>query len=865
MSSVTGWTRLALGVVAAALLAGCSGTSASKSPPAPASAYSPGVESACSAVASAIDSGRLADAEQLLGAPPITEANPSCAVAATALVADRRASAQALVDAARAKPAEAALLAASALRLDADNAQARAIADVAGLPPAPSRAPIPAPALTFPPEATATPTTDACEPAREALSEGRLSEAAGLIDAVDAKVDCVAEVKAAIAEKRAAQPLVRSWRSVSDDRLPQLLLVAALVLVGAVLARATTAGRRPSRLKRGRWAPAVTGALLVVCIAGPAIAQLVPAFVEWLPGGLLGAFWDVATALAALAFGYAQVRYLRASSPTTVEVIDTSGKSVDNSTFGTLVVSEVSTMAEDSPGGLFAVRGGTDLSDSGVNAALDTITQKYLKAAVTVWRAVTTGLGDRVQINLVGTESDPVAAVSIRRGARTVYEERIDTRELRVDKVTATEIEKASVTQDLATAVASRVVLEHLGLVGTDLRNGAERGVTEGHVRLYGVTDPRSLAVAAVAARHSERSRFAEAVELFARAHGLDPGNQAARYGRNVNALRLGAAGADGLVALQDLEALAAELRSGHRDSAKPLPLWWRCAYNVSIHRANRIITGGIPDPGTGSMNQIVVHRAALMVLAAHLAYWGSDDSGMSAGDRRLARRLERLARCVVPGLLAVERMPSEDVRRRLGRLETHTSMRGMVNIANAYALLWRRREHGGAREDLLRAVELIRLAGLERGMRADIMGDPVLALLKNAKPYREVVTGWGLHATDPYASLTCLGSTAAAKLERPYPTARALRSALRREPHEVFRRAEVGAENLPWWTGALDWLLAGRDVATINTYQAAGIRDAAQAQGLGDGAVVARLHRRQKDDPTVVIPDARTRALMRA
>lgn len=596
----------------AAAFAACTTTKPSATPSSsPSPSYAADVAEQCKEIAEAIVAGRLRDADGLLADPKLRGADPTCADEARAMVAERRAQAAQLVEAARATPAQAALLAAAALRLDDGNAQARVIADVT---PVTLPTGIPTPSLSFapqPPSAQAT-ASDPCAPSREALSEGRFTEAAELVDALGDDATCADAVKSEIAEHQAAQPLQRVWRSLTDDRLWQLLLAATLVVLGAVLARVTTAGRRPSLLKRGRGVPTLTGVLLAVGILAPAVAQLWPAFVEGLPGGAGGVQWDAATAVAALGFGYAQVRYLRATAPTMMEVVDSSGKSVENSTFGTLVVSEVSTIAEESPGGVFAVKGGSDLADSGVNAALDTVTQKYLKAAITVWRSVTTGLGDRVRIHLVGTDADPVAAVVIRRGSRTVFEERIDTRDLRVDKSQASESEKTSVNQDLATAVAARVVLEYLAVVGSDARSS---GDAQGRdlARLYGVTEPRSLAVAAVAARHSDQGRYPEAVELFARAQGIDPGNLAARYGRDVNTLRTRAAGDDGRVALDDLEALSVSLwPAGDHSAQTHTPLAWRCRYNVAIHRANRVLSGGIPQAGTASMTQLEQRRTEL-------------------------------------------------------------------------------------------------------------------------------------------------------------------------------------------------------------------------------------------------------------
>lgn len=232
-------------------------------------------------------------------------------------------------------------------------------------------------------------------------------------------------------------------------------------------------------------------------------------------------------------------------------------------------------------------------------------------------------------------------------------------------------------------------------------------------------------------------------------------------------------------------------------------------------------------------------------------------------GDARLAGRLGRLATCAAVGLGAIDAIPAVEVREALRALSGDASVRATVNIANGYALLWRRSPDGGARTDLVEAVDLIRLAGLEVGMRADILADPVLALLRRTAPHRAVVRGWGLEPAAPYASLACIGAQAATTLGRSYPTARGLQRALGRKPGEVLGSVDVDARSLAWWLGALDWLLAGRDAAVVNTYQAAGIRDAAQATALGDAGVVAVLHRRRKDDHDVVVPDARVRALM--
>ena len=797
---------------------------------------------ACATVATDIDEGRLRDAEAR------AHRHHLCGQAKK-LIADRRAQAAALVDAARATPASAAQLAAAARRIDDGNVQAAAIVLTASPPPV---SPPPLPPVTFTPPVAVPGAPNACAAAKEALTEGRYTEAGLLLDALGDEEKCVAGVKADLAEQQAAQPLERAWRSLSSDRLMLLLLVATLVLAGAILARATSRGARGSRGSGFRRPAIVSGIVLAVGVLAPALAQLSPRLVEDLPGGWAGTAWDAVTAASALAFGFLWVRHLRATAPTVVEVIDATGKSVDNSTLGTLVVSEVAEIADSSPAGLFAVKGGTDLTDSGVTAALDTVTQKYLKAAVTVWRALTTGLGDRVRISLVGTDTDPVAALLIRRGARTLYEERLDTHELRVDRAKASAGEQTSVTADLATAVAARIVLASLGVIGA-----GGGGTTSSLARLYGVRDPRSLAAAAVAARHTHAGRHTEAIELFSRAHGIDPQNLSARYGRDVSTLRRSASGADGLAALEDLEGLERLLRRTDTST----PLFWRCRYNAAVHRANRVLTGGVPKLGTPARALLSMQVLALRTLIRELG-WVIFDENVSAPDRYLALRLVDLAAPAVTGLSALDGRAATRVRRQLEGYES-ASRRGMVNVANGYALLYRHAPGRGDAKDLRAAVGLMRLAGLEVGGRADIAGDPVLKLLHTTEPYRVLMKDWGLAAANPYAELACIGADTAGKLEADYPTAKRLRAALRHKPGTVFVRAGVGAENGPWWTGALDWLVAGRAAATINAYQAAGIRDATEAARLGDSAVVDLLHRRGMDDKSVTVPDARTRSLM--
>jgi hypothetical protein len=290
-------------------------------------------------------------------------------------------------------------------------------------------------------------------------------------------------------------------------------------------------------------------------------------------------------------------------------------------------------------------------------------------------------------------------------------------------------------------------------------------------------------------------------------------------------------------------------------------PLYWRCRYNVAVHRANRILTGGVPTVGSLARVELYAQGLQLGTLISALDR-AAEYKHLPEADRHLAKRLADLARPAVTGLTALDGRAATKVRRELAGYDSSASQRGMVNIANGYALLYSRNQGRGEAADLGAAVGLMRLAGLEVGGRADIVADPVLSLLKGSEPYLALLRDWGL-ATAPFAALDCIGADRAKKLEADYPTATQLRSALHREPDKVFARAEVGAENRAWWTGALDWLIAGRDAATINAYQAAGIRTAREAARLGDDAVVDLLHRRGMDDKAGTVPDARCRALM--
>jgi hypothetical protein len=222
------------------------------------------------------------------------------------------------------------------------------------------------------------------------------------------------------------------------------------------------------------------------------------------------------------------------------------------------------------------------------------------------------------------------------------------------------------------------------------------------------------------------------------------------------------------------------------------------------------------------------------------------------------------LARSVDCALRSLEESDPVPIRAALAATDAG-SVAAMVNAANAYALLFRRSPGGRATRDLTSAIALMRLAGLEVGMRRDILDDPVLRLLQKRKEFRALANGWGLGAVSPYSTLEAIGPDAAALLLQWYPTELKLLQAARRNPQVVATRGESGLDEVPWWVGALEWMVAGRDVAVINAYQAAGIRDATQAGRIGDAQVVWRLKVRQEDDTTLAIPDARTRALMAA
>jgi len=414
-----------------------------------------------------------------------------------------------------------------------------------------------------------------------------------------------------------------------------------------------------------------------------------------------------------------------------------------------------------------------------------------------------------------------------------------------VDAATPLASETEDIVRDLATVVAARLVLVRLRVIG-----GPPDGNPE---RLYGARKPGGLALTAVAARHMDAGRFSEARQLYSRAQGIDPPNLVAQYGAVMSVLRESPSGVDADLAMRRLASLEKGI-----EKDRPLPLTWRVEYNHAVAKANREFAEGAITPA---------RRAVLGVAARSLRDLDERLANLrpKREDRRLRDDLQALARLAAVGLEAVEPGRARAAKVALEESALTEGTTSLVNTACGFAIVACSISDEPAlrRSAVDAAVDRLRVVGLEESQRPRVLKDPVLQrLLQDTTAFTGLLREWSVPA---YAELAVVGSSTAATLRMEYPDPRALLVGLATPEQlaSILARAHAAAGEVPWWEGALHWLEAGREVATINAYQAAGIRDAEQARAFTDAGVVAALHRRRKDDDTIVIPDARVRALM--
>ena len=518
--------------------------------------------------------------------------------------------------------------------------------------------------------------------------------------------------------------------------------------------------------------------------------------------------------LAAIA-GVLVMFYLRSAAASVVKVMGAGGDNGSlDSAFADLVLSEMQIVGGSRPAGTFEVAGGTDLQ-ADIGTALDQVSNAVVKVVVALWRIATTGLGDQISVQLVGTGAQRRALVRFQRGTRLLDHGSVSAAQFLLDQDKPTEEETRHQDRDLATGIASRLVLASLrvrpGMVWPKLRRG-----------LYGAERPSAVALCAVAERRVDP---ATQCALFGSALRQDPLNKVAKFGLAVTLAR----------SLSTETGAVEDCLSKLKEVGTPLakePLGLRARYASAAIRVN--IFHSEPTERQRAMDQLVA-------LQDDLRHW--------RGDRAFRWHLMDLVRTALLALEAVQgpapNAACESLVTEAGLLRPDCAL----NIAGGLAMYAAYTQAAGP-EVRKAAFTAMRTAGLNTSGRKGVAKDPLIQLLKvgseaNAREFREVLREWGL-LNVPYTGLETLGADTAAMLAPWYPKPAALKSALAgpRRPGGKRNPARrlLSSPSKDWWIGGLDWLSVGNEMAVINLYQRAGFINAASLAGVIDTVVVARL-----------------------
>lgn len=790
--------------------------------------------SICQAVAGQLARGELDAAETGLADMP---AGFTCKPDLSALAATRRADAKALVDAALVSPNRAAELASSALRIDSGNVQALAL--IRGALPSSRALPV------TPVEAIAAPgPSEACLAASAAVRSGDLSRGRALAAALPAaEKECVEKVGREAAARESASTLqVVQWRM--SDRLPLVVVAAAAFALGALLLRLVQPVRTTYWWRRIRrplgWTSLLLGVLTAAVLITPVLfaapwpggANVVRTFLE---SGSTDMGWLLAAIGAAFAAGVATMAWLRARAPILLTVDGEDDKT--KAELGRLIVSEVQTIADMRPDNPTVVTGGTDVVDSGVTAVLDTVTQSVLKALVVVWKALTTGLGDRVNVTMAGEGDGRTMLFTYSRGTSVVTTHTVP------PKVSAS---GGAGSREAATLIAANIVMVSLGFDSTG------REPAHPPARLYGTRTPEVLARCAVAARMSAAGDWRAAVELYARAAEVNPDSAVAKYGMLAGLLRPA-------VVKSSNERMTALVRLGDMLAKQPdltLPLWWRAA----VTHAVAVMNFKYPGAGERRPGGWGAELAQQFDIAVDSVQQVLDLVDKASGpDEALA---ESVKNALVPVKhCMVNRLDTENFKKYANGVE-QLSTEGL-NMAAGFAVF---ATYGQTeiRQDAARELEaVLRRLGAVRGRRKSLMDDPNIKLAsQQCDNVSQLRAEWELDPVN-YSDLSSL-APGLSGITPLYHDARQLHEALHKDLRKVAAYAGLPQDVVrAWWVGATDWLVAGRATSSINLYQRADIRGPEHAANLGDFWVRRRLEVVQLEHPEMAIPEPMERALM--
>ncbi|WP_395690731.1 hypothetical protein [Nocardioides sp.] len=759
----------------------------------------------CARAAALVDDGNLRDARALA-----VVVGPACEGEVLPLTVQAARSAQALAERAAAAPSDTGKkrLAKLALTIDDANTDAQAVLD------------------SLDPEQDA----DACTAVEDAIDGGELARAQALLDALaddDSADDCRTAATLALAEAQEVRWPTRIQRFVVDDGLTTWLVALIAFAIGVIAAGFVrfSSPFRPAAVFTGVVALLLVGWQLL----------------DW-PSVLLAVLLVLLLALS-VAAGLWLSNAVRTRSPVRVSVSGDDTDAVEPE-----VIAELHALGESRASGVYAPAN-TDVSDSGVSAALDQISNPVVKALAAIWRAVQLGAGDRVEVVVVSPKEAPCSAtVTLYVGRRLVSTAVVDGATFCADPAKPTKAEVASSARDVATGVAAAILLGRLDL-------GSPSRAVSARERLYGATDPLGVALAAVAARRLSQGDAAASSALYARAVDRDPANKSARFGRISAVLRTYPTG-------RTAQRLIDQLGELRRDESTTSPLGWRIDYT----RAAGIVNAALADrTANRALLQDVDVVAAFQ--KARLLLRDLPEKPAVASDAKLLAQLRQLADVTDLGLRAPTAPNVADLSEQLLRKPLTVPSVVLHNIACGLAFAYARtsRKHGDRRRRLAEAcVDRLRLAGDVPARRTALLTDPCIAFVATTKPFLGLKKDWGVVKDDPYADVDSIGDLSATLTEsyaRPSDLAVALASPSARAT--TATTYGVDSATVQRWRGAATWLAAGRPVERINLYQASGYPDPPSAAVADDSVLLGRLRATAKVTGTDELPSVAERAAM--
>lgn len=803
----------------------------------------------CAVVATLVASGDLDDATTIAaaldgvkGPVPEVDARRTCPEA-MAQTRTRREAASNLVARAKttADPTTKALLASAAHTLDGDNAEATALVGTAKTPARPTL----------------------CAAAEQATARGEFARARAVYDAledVEAAKKCREEGLVALTAAEQADPATVVTNLVSEDLLPTLLLLLVAFVLGAWLTSWWRWSFRWQRLTVLFWSLLLTtvGVVLVVTRASAAAPPTAkPSDGDPSPATLKAddwwsavPIWLAVAAVVAAVLGFVVANVRRDRLPVTIEITGDSA-----STLAARVVDEISTLGGDGSAGTFVPKG-TDVSDSGLAGALAGGTSNTLvKVLLSVWNLVRLRVSDCVAVALTTEKGSPASAVvTVRSGPRLRTSATVDGRMFCVDADTPTATELASTQRDVATAVASVVLLSRLG-------RGHHRAG-----RLYGATDARSLALCVVAARRLEAEELKAARELYEAAIDRDGGNLMARYGAIAARLRAYPGPTESALLVRQLDTLEEELGgAGTSSGTESTPLVWRLWWLRAAARANTVLAKarGWHDLVSDDSLAVFAQVDGDLVLLASLGRGDVHEPDRLLADKLarnalLAQRAVRRITSSPPTDITVDDLLAEVVVGDRGTQFTAACTLAVQYAAAAHTARWA--EAGRLAEE---CVGLVESAGGAATWRTVLLDDPFLGLVERTAPFRALKAKWTTVTT--YDGVASFGHVAGA-VAAVYPKAAQLVSALA-DPKTAKSLAVVTGLRRPplqEWAGAASWLARGQSAEVITLYQAAGLPDAAAVRGLSKSAEIGRLRGAMPFVGATELPDKATRAAMR-